>query len=83
MKTNELKKGQTVRLRNGWKAQLYDNKKGNLRLAKVFGDYEEIGSIYSHDIIGYYSDTGFYEDIELTKSQEKCMKINQAHGFGY
>ena len=55
MKTNELKKGGKVRLRNGWDAEILDNKKGNIRLAKVFGHYTEIGSIYAHDILYYLS----------------------------
>lgn len=50
MKTNDLKKGTKVRLQNGWEAIIEDNKKGNIRMAKVFGLYTEIGSIYSHDI---------------------------------
>lgn len=53
MKTNELKKGTRVLLRNGWEAQLADNMKGNTRLTTVFGDYTEMGSVYSHDIVGY------------------------------
>lgn len=51
MNTNDLKKGTRITLRNGWAAELFDNRKGNTRLAKVFGDYTEIGSIYSHDIM--------------------------------
>ena len=55
MKTNELKKGDKVRLRNGWDAEILDNMKGNIRLAKVFGHYTEIGSSYAHDILYYTS----------------------------
>jgi hypothetical protein len=29
---------------------VYDNKKGNIRLAKVYGFETEIGSVYAHDI---------------------------------
>jgi len=83
MKTNELKKGHTVKLRNGWKAEIADNKKGNVRMAKVYGNCTELGTIYSHDIIGYYDITGYYDDIELTASQLKCKKANQSLGFGY
>ena len=50
MNTNDLKKGDLVRLRNGWIAEIYDNKKGNIRMAKVYGIETEIGSVYSHDI---------------------------------
>lgn len=50
MKTNELKAGAVVLLRNGWRATIADNKKGNIRLATVEGFYTETGSIYAHDI---------------------------------
>lgn len=45
MFTNELKKGTIVILRNGWRAILEDNKKGNIRDATVEGFYSERGSI--------------------------------------
>ena len=51
MKTNDLKKGTRIRLRNGFYATLMDSKKGNTRLADVEGIYREIGSVYSHDIV--------------------------------
>lgn len=51
MKTNELKKGDKVELRNGWKATIEDNKKGNTRMATVYGACTEMGSVYAHDII--------------------------------
>lgn len=49
--TNELKKGATITLRNGWKARIEDNMKGNTRLCTVYGDFTEMGSVYSHDIM--------------------------------
>ena len=70
MKTNDLKKGTMVELRNGWKAELRDNLKGNTRIAKVFGDYTEIGSVYSHDIMTTYVNKKLV-DIEHTPSQLK------------
>jgi len=48
--TNDLKKGTKILLKNGWDAVIYDNKKGNTRLAEVDGIFKEIGSIYAHDI---------------------------------
>ncbi len=51
MKTNDLKKGDRVQLRNGWYATIADNMKGNTRMATVEGIVTEMGSIYSHDII--------------------------------
>jgi len=53
MLTNDLKKGHAVRLANGWYAEIADNKKGTIRMAKVYGLYTEIGSVYSHDIAWY------------------------------
>jgi hypothetical protein len=84
IKTNDLKKDQVVYLRNGWKAVLFDSKKGNTRLAKVYGDYTELGSIYSHDIVSYLDiNNQVSMDIEYTKSQLECKRINQEFGFGY
>lgn len=75
MKTNDLKKGHPIKLRNGWNAKLFDNKKGNIRLAEVYGDYTELGSIYTHDIVAYLDENRQWkDDIELTKSQIACLK---------
>lgn len=49
--SNDLKKGDRVRLRNGWYGTVADNKKGNTRMVTVEGDYTETGSVYSHDIM--------------------------------
>jgi|TARA_R110000824_G_scaffold25845_1_gene89669 hypothetical protein len=51
MKTNDIKKGMVVELRNGWFGIMADNMKGNTRMVDVVGLYREIGSVYSHDII--------------------------------
>jgi hypothetical protein len=48
---NDIKKGDIGYLKNtGWKFEMMDNKKGNIRMAKVHGFETEIGSIYTHDI---------------------------------
>jgi len=76
MKTNELKKGTYIRLRNGWFATIIDNAKGNTRMADVEGYCREMGSIYSHDIVQYRDAAGkWHNDIELTPSQIKCRKL--------
>lgn len=78
MFTNELKKGTRIKLRNGWEAELWDNKKGNSRLANVFGDFEEAGSVYSHDIVAYKDANGEWKyDIEYTPSQLKCKQFDR------
>lgn len=74
MLTNELKKGAIVRLQNGWEAEIYDNMKGNTRLAKVYGYETEIGSVYSWDIAGTIARIGdgspIIESVQLTDKQK-------------
>jgi hypothetical protein len=79
MLTNELKKGTRIKLRNGWEADLWDNKKGNTRVANVYGFCTEAGSVYSHDIVAYKDKDGNWKnDIEYTESQLKCKKMNES-----
>ncbi len=52
--TNDLKKGDVVKLRNGWFGVVYDKAKGTTRMLKVYGYETEIGSVYSHDIVAYF-----------------------------
>jgi len=73
MKTNELKKGARVRLRNGWYATIYDNAKGNTRMAQVEGYYTEIGSVYSHDIVEAHMPGGWVT-VEHTPAQVKLRE---------
>lgn len=68
MKANDLKKGDMVVLRNGWKARIEDNKKGNTRVATVYGTYTEMGSVYAHDIVSVEKD-GEKVAIEYTDAQ--------------
>lgn len=70
MKTNDLKKGTEVILRNGWSARIEDNMKGNTRLCTVRGLVTEMGSVYSHDIM-VLAATG--EQIEHTPAQVALM----------
>ena len=77
MKTNDLKKGAVVRLRNGWKATIKDNRLGAVRMAEVYGDFTEIGSVYSHDIISYLDPGSGWVRVEYTKAQDKLRaKVN-------
>ena len=78
MKTNELKKGTRILLRNGWEADIMDNLKGNTRLAKVYGYETEIGSVYAHDIVAYKEELSLGEwkyDIEYTPNQLRCKQM--------
>jgi hypothetical protein len=49
--TNDIKKGERCRLRNGWEAVMEDDKKGWARVMTVEGDFTEAGSVYAHDIM--------------------------------
>ncbi len=73
MKTNDLKKGDRVCLRNGWYATMKDNKKGNIRCATVEGYETETGDIYAHDI-QYAVIDGRHELIEYTPAQLSLKK---------
>mgnify|MGYP003133725357 CR=1 FL=1 len=84
MKSNELKKGDWVMLKGtGWKAEIADNKRGNIRMATVHGFFTEMGSIYVHDIAYAYEVGGKRGqwEIELTPAQAKLKKTVAAMGF--
>jgi len=81
MVTNDLKKGNYVKLRNGWRARIWDNKKGNIRMAEVFGIYTEIGSVYAHDIVSTTDADGNTVLIEHTPQQIKLRQtVGQVFG---
>ena len=82
MKTNDMKKGTMVKLRNGWEAEIADNLKGNARLCKVFGEYTELGSVYAYDIMQYFDTIkqGWFH-VEHTEKQLQVRAMNKAMGF--
>ena len=71
MLQNDMKKGQNGRLNNGWHFRIEDNKKGNIRMATVYGDYTEMGSIYTKDIAWLVMEDGSKERLEQTDRQKK------------
>ena len=73
MKTNELKKGCRIQLRNGWYATIEDNLKGNTRMATVEGYCTEMGSVYSFDVVKALVN-GVWTKIEHTPAQLKLKK---------
>lgn len=80
MKTNDLKKGARIKLRNGWFGTIADNAKGQTRMATVEGFETETGSVYSHDIMSVLipSQLGAaerWEPIEHTPAQIKLRSI--------
>lgn len=83
MKTNDLKKGDRVQLRNGNMATVEDNLKGNTRTLRVEGMFTESGSVYSHDIMLKINPNslGKNEAIEHTPAQLKLRDMVKAMGF--
>lgn len=74
LKTNDLKKGDRVQLRNGWYATVQDNLKGNTRCLLVEGFSTEMGSVYAHDIVLKINESGINEPIEHTPAQTKLRE---------
>jgi hypothetical protein len=77
MKTNDIKKGMKFRLANGWFGEMLDNKKGNIRLARVDGLYDEVGSVYAHDIISCQPDSteDIWHTIILSDKQKQHASV--------
>ena len=80
MKTNDVKKGTRIQLRNGWYATMWDNMKGNTRVANVEGYVTEAGSVYAHDIVSYQDGNEWFP-VEHTPAQLKLKK--QVESFGW
>jgi hypothetical protein len=74
MKTNDLKKGARVQLRNGWFGTVADNARGNIRMVTVEGDFTETGSVYSHDILRAQPVGGAWEFVDHTDAQLKLRE---------
>jgi hypothetical protein len=81
MLTKEVTKGMEVRLKNGNRAIVLDGLKHQAtRLCKVFGDYTEMGSVYSTDIVMANVD-GLWTQVSLTPKQVELVKMRSAMGF--
>ena len=76
--TNDLKKGDRVKLRNGWEAIIQDNKRGNYRYAEVFGTWPETSEIYAHDIVGVKLDNIWYPIQHTLKQKQMLIQVNDA-----
>ena len=81
MVTNEIKKGMkvlSVQLGVPVSGIMMDNKKGNTRLIDVKGSevglFDEMGSVYSHDITEYQDEDGFWQVVEHTEAQLKLKQ---------
>jgi hypothetical protein len=79
--SKEIKKGTKVILRNGWKATIEDNKTtSHTRMATVQGDFTEMGSVYSTDIVEAMFD-GLWFIVEHTPAQLKAAQMRKGWGF--
>ena len=74
MKTNDLKAGTRIQLRNGWYGTIADNARGTIRMAEVEGIYTETGSVYSQDIVFAKNAAGAWEPVEHTPAQLKLRE---------
>ena len=71
MLANDMKKGQTGMLKNGWAFRIEDNLKGTIRMATVLGDFTEMGSIYISDIAYVNTSPTTREEVEFSPRQAK------------
>ena len=87
VKTNDIKKGikiKSVQLGVPVTGIMLDNKKGNTRLVDVKGSevglFDEMGSIYSHDIILAEID-GVWKSVEHTEKQLNLKRQLNSMGW--
>lgn len=85
MLTNEIQKGTEVLLRNGFQAVVMDNQKRQAtRLCKVYGAahgmYDEVGSVYSSDIVQAKVD-GAWVKVSMSAKQAESAAMRRAMGF--
>lgn len=73
VRTDQLKKGVRIRLRNGWEAIVVEECNGNILIAKVFGDFTETGSVYAHNI-AETEVNGKWVEVEMTEEQTQFHK---------
>jgi len=78
MKTADIKKGMRILMANGWEGTMKDNGRGTTRFAEIEGFYTEMGSVYSHDIVGCQDATGVWHHVEHTEKELKCKAMNVA-----
>lgn len=75
MNTNDIKKGMRIRLACGWYGTMWDNRKGNIRMAEVEGIFTEIGSVYAHDIVAVQPEkNGAWVSVEHDEKQKKLKQ---------
>ena len=73
VRTDQLKKGVRIRLRNGWEAIVVEECNGNTLIAKVFGLFTETGSVYAHNIVAAEVN-GKWVEVEMNEEQTQFHK---------
>lgn len=83
MLANNMKKGMKIVTALGFHGEIADNKKGNIRMINVQGEFgPELGSIYTKDIRKVLNpETGQWEAVELSDAQKKQAAAITAFGF--
>lgn len=77
----DVKKGTRVVLRNGFTADVLDNLTNRqTRMCKVYGDFEEMGSVYTSDIVEAYVG-GNWEFVQHSPTTLKTAKARASWGF--
>lgn len=80
MKTNDIKTGTKIQLRNGWYGIMKDNMRGHTRVVEVYGHYVETGSVYATDIVRARENNTWVE-VEHTDAQLKAAQKRKLAGF--
>ena len=75
MLQNDMKKGQTGKTTDGVRFRIEDNKKGNIRIATIYGSdvglFDDMGSMYTSDIATVDMPDGTTQPLEQTARQAK------------
>lgn len=78
----DVKKGTKVILKNGWQAKVEDNTVNqHTRLCTVYGDYTEMGSVYTTDIVEAQMGDGSWHIVVHTPAQLKAAQARKGWGF--
>jgi hypothetical protein len=78
----DVKKGTRVVLRNGWEAEVADNRvNGHTRFCTVYGPHTEMGSVYTTDIHSALMADGQWYVVEHSPSKLKTAKDRAGWGF--
>lgn len=78
----DVKKGTIVCLRNGWEAEVMDNLTNRqTRMCKVFGEYTEMGSVYTSDIHSARTPDGVWHVVIHSAKTLQTAAARKSWGF--